>query len=213
MTIADDGVGFDVNAVGGKGLGLISMIERLEAIGGTFGHSLQSRRRDPTGSERARFRFARHENGRGLRCVTQSVPTCACHTTSRLSIGACAFDRRQQVFRDCLLLDEGGRSGRERGAHDRRVPRGCQQNDFDTWIRLCDLPAGLQATDSRHVQVEDNQVGLEPFYSFEQCAAVIDAPDHLAVPRQQPSNGSHKVREVVGKQHAWTSPDRHLIRH
>ena len=36
LTITDDGVGFDVNAVGGKGLGLISMIERLEAIGGTF---------------------------------------------------------------------------------------------------------------------------------------------------------------------------------
>jgi len=36
MTIADNGVGFDVDAAWGIGLGLISMGERLEAIGGTF---------------------------------------------------------------------------------------------------------------------------------------------------------------------------------
>jgi signal transduction histidine kinase len=34
LTIVDDGVGFDVEAVRGKGLGLISMAERLEAIHG-----------------------------------------------------------------------------------------------------------------------------------------------------------------------------------
>ena len=36
LTVVDDGVGFDVDAAWGKGLGLISMSERLEAIGGTF---------------------------------------------------------------------------------------------------------------------------------------------------------------------------------
>ena len=36
LTIVDDGVGFDVKAAMGKGLGLISMTERLEAIGGTL---------------------------------------------------------------------------------------------------------------------------------------------------------------------------------
>ena len=36
LTIVDDGVGFDVDAAWGKGLGLISMTERLEAIGGTL---------------------------------------------------------------------------------------------------------------------------------------------------------------------------------
>ena len=36
LTIADDGQGFDVSSAWGKGLGLISMTERLEAIGGTF---------------------------------------------------------------------------------------------------------------------------------------------------------------------------------
>jgi signal transduction histidine kinase len=36
LTIEDDGVGFDVAAEWGKGLGLISMSERLEAIGGTL---------------------------------------------------------------------------------------------------------------------------------------------------------------------------------
>jgi signal transduction histidine kinase len=36
LTIVDDGVGFDVDAAWGKGLGLISMSERLEAIGGTL---------------------------------------------------------------------------------------------------------------------------------------------------------------------------------
>jgi signal transduction histidine kinase len=34
LTIVDDGVGFDVDAAWGKGLGLVSMSERLEAIGG-----------------------------------------------------------------------------------------------------------------------------------------------------------------------------------
>jgi signal transduction histidine kinase len=36
LTIVDDGVGFDVDAVWGRGLGLISMHERVEAFGGTF---------------------------------------------------------------------------------------------------------------------------------------------------------------------------------
>ncbi len=36
LTIVDDGVGFDVDAAWGKGLGLISMRERLEALGGTL---------------------------------------------------------------------------------------------------------------------------------------------------------------------------------
>jgi signal transduction histidine kinase len=35
-TVVDDGVGFDVPAAWGKGLGLVSMSERLEAIGGTL---------------------------------------------------------------------------------------------------------------------------------------------------------------------------------
>ncbi len=36
LTIADDGVGFDPGAALGSGLGLISMRERVEAVGGTF---------------------------------------------------------------------------------------------------------------------------------------------------------------------------------
>jgi signal transduction histidine kinase len=36
LTIVDDGSGFDVNRAWGLGLGLISMRERVEAIGGTF---------------------------------------------------------------------------------------------------------------------------------------------------------------------------------
>jgi signal transduction histidine kinase len=36
LSIADDGTGFDVNGAWGQGLGLISMRERLEAIGGTL---------------------------------------------------------------------------------------------------------------------------------------------------------------------------------
>ena len=36
LTIADDGVGFDVDTAWGKGLGLVSMSERLEAIGGNL---------------------------------------------------------------------------------------------------------------------------------------------------------------------------------
>jgi signal transduction histidine kinase len=36
LVVADDGRGFDVSSAWGKGLGLISMGERVEAIGGTF---------------------------------------------------------------------------------------------------------------------------------------------------------------------------------
>jgi two-component system, NarL family, sensor histidine kinase UhpB len=36
VTIADDGVGFDVGAALGTGLGLVSMRERIEAVNGTF---------------------------------------------------------------------------------------------------------------------------------------------------------------------------------
>jgi signal transduction histidine kinase len=36
LAVADDGVGFDVDAVWGRGLGLISLGERVEAIGATL---------------------------------------------------------------------------------------------------------------------------------------------------------------------------------
>jgi signal transduction histidine kinase len=36
LSIADDGVGFDVDAAWGNGLGLVGIRERLDAIGGTF---------------------------------------------------------------------------------------------------------------------------------------------------------------------------------
>ncbi len=36
LTIVDDGTGFDVESVWGKGLGLVSMRERMESIGGTI---------------------------------------------------------------------------------------------------------------------------------------------------------------------------------
>jgi len=36
LNIADDGVGFDVDNSAGHGLGLLSMSERLEAVGGTL---------------------------------------------------------------------------------------------------------------------------------------------------------------------------------
>ena len=36
VTIIDNGVGFDVDAAWGNGVGLVSMVERLEAIGGAL---------------------------------------------------------------------------------------------------------------------------------------------------------------------------------
>jgi len=36
LTITDDGLGFDVDAAWGQGLGLVSMTERLAAIGGSL---------------------------------------------------------------------------------------------------------------------------------------------------------------------------------
>jgi signal transduction histidine kinase len=36
LSVVDDGVGFDVEVMWAKGLGLVNMKERLEAIGGSF---------------------------------------------------------------------------------------------------------------------------------------------------------------------------------
>jgi signal transduction histidine kinase len=36
LTVSDDGVGFDVDTVWGRGLGLVSISERVEALGGTL---------------------------------------------------------------------------------------------------------------------------------------------------------------------------------
>jgi len=36
LNVTDDGAGFDVDAAAGKGLGLISMHERAESVGGTL---------------------------------------------------------------------------------------------------------------------------------------------------------------------------------
>jgi signal transduction histidine kinase len=36
LTIADDGAGFDVDTAWGTGLGLVSMSERIESVGGTL---------------------------------------------------------------------------------------------------------------------------------------------------------------------------------
>jgi signal transduction histidine kinase len=36
LTIVDDGIGFDVDAAWGGGIGLVSIRERLDALGGTF---------------------------------------------------------------------------------------------------------------------------------------------------------------------------------
>jgi two-component system NarL family sensor kinase len=36
LTVADDGIGFDVEAAWGKGLGLVSMSERMETVGGSL---------------------------------------------------------------------------------------------------------------------------------------------------------------------------------
>ena len=44
LTVMDDGIGFDVDAMRGQGLGLISMGERVEAFGGTFNIQSSPRR-------------------------------------------------------------------------------------------------------------------------------------------------------------------------
>jgi signal transduction histidine kinase len=44
LTVADDGVGFDVDAAWNRGLGLVSMVQRAEAAGGTL--RIESRKGD-----------------------------------------------------------------------------------------------------------------------------------------------------------------------
>ena len=53
LTIVDDGVGFDVDGAWGRGLGLISVHERVEAIGGTFQIHSSPGSRDQAGGQSA----------------------------------------------------------------------------------------------------------------------------------------------------------------
>lgn len=63
LSITDNGIGFDVQAAWGSGLGLLSMRERLEAVGGTI--EVHSRRGSPTRIE-ASVPVAPADSGAGL---------------------------------------------------------------------------------------------------------------------------------------------------
>ena len=54
LTVVDDGVGFVVEGVGHQGLGLISMGERVEAMGGTLQRLVESSPRNQTERHHAR---------------------------------------------------------------------------------------------------------------------------------------------------------------
>jgi signal transduction histidine kinase len=61
LTVSDDGVGFDVDTAWGKGLGLINIGERIQAIGGT----LDARRRHYSHGSGAGRACAGRRSGRG----------------------------------------------------------------------------------------------------------------------------------------------------
>ena len=69
MTIIDKGAGFDVDAAWGKGVGLVSMVERVEAIGGSI--------------------EIRSNPGAGTR-LTATVPLHDAHSTGPMPLGTAA---------------------------------------------------------------------------------------------------------------------------
>jgi signal transduction histidine kinase len=74
LTILDNGVGFDIDAAWGNGVGLVSMVERLEAIGG----SLQIDTRPGAGTRltaSAPSEPVRDDNESGEVPAARSVPT------------------------------------------------------------------------------------------------------------------------------------------
>ncbi len=68
LTVSDDGVGFDVETAWGKGLGLISISERIEAAGGTLDIRLDTWRRHLTHDQHsARARAGQRRDSRAGR--------------------------------------------------------------------------------------------------------------------------------------------------
>ena len=79
LTVSDDGVGFDVNAAWGEGLGLISMGERIEAIGGYARHPLDAWCRHVPHDHNAAREGARRRGDQGREArIDRAMPAMSC---------------------------------------------------------------------------------------------------------------------------------------
>jgi signal transduction histidine kinase/ActR/RegA family two-component response regulator len=123
LSIVDDGVGFDVDDAVGKGLGLISMNERLDAVGGSLeirskpgvGTELtirvpldpvrSDRMVDPVRSDRTAVRVLLVDDNDAMLDRASEVLTPACVIAGRVHDGNAALKAAETVRPDVIVLD------------------------------------------------------------------------------------------------------------
>ena len=114
LNIADDGVGFDVGGAVGKGLGLISMNERLEAVGGSLairskpgvGTELTIRvPLDPARSDTTAVRVLLVDDNDAMLDRASEVLTPACVIAGKVHDGNAALKAAETLRPDVIVLD------------------------------------------------------------------------------------------------------------
>ena len=114
LSIVDDGVGFDVGAAVGKGLGLISMNERLEAVGGSLeiqstpggGTELTIRvPLDPVGRDTTGVRVLLVDDNDAMLDRASEVLTPACVIAGKVHDGNAALKAAETLRPDVIVLD------------------------------------------------------------------------------------------------------------
>ena len=123
LSIVDDGVGFDVDGAVGKGLGLISMNERLDAVGGSMeirskpgvGTELTIRvpldpvksdtTVDPVGSDTTSVRVLLVDDNDAMLDRASEVLTPACVIAGQVHDGNAALKAAEKLRPDVIVLD------------------------------------------------------------------------------------------------------------
>ena len=114
LSIVDDGVGFDVDDAVGTGLGLISMNERLDAVGGSLeirskpgvGTELTIRvPLDPVRSDRTAVRVLLVDDNDAMLDRASEVLTPACVIAGKVHDGNAALTAAETLRPDVIVLD------------------------------------------------------------------------------------------------------------
>jgi CheY-like chemotaxis protein len=114
LSIVDDGVGFDVDGAVGKGLGLISMNERVDAVGGSLairskpGVGTQLTIRvplDPARSDTTAVRVLLVDDNDAVLDRASEVLTPACVIAGKVHDGNAALKAAETLRPDVIVLD------------------------------------------------------------------------------------------------------------
>ena len=101
-----------------------------------------------------------------------------------------------------MLSDERERPGRKRDSLDVLIWVRSQSDDDRSRNHARKFLACVETVQPRHVEVEHDDVWLQPRGLFEQLNTVLDSSHHLAVRREQSPNRRDESGVVVSQQHA-----------